>query len=74
MADLEEMLRQASAAESWSQVIHRCAWCKRVFDADGVYSSVVLPNSRAVATDGMCPPCGIRARAQIQARHTALAA
>ena len=74
MADLEEMLRSASAAENWSHVIHRCAWCKRVFDADGVCSSIVPFDETTVATDGMCPACGARAMGQIRARHRPLAA
>ncbi len=65
MADLEAMLRRASEADNWSHVIHRCAWCKRVFDASGACTSVVALDNSMVATDGMCPACGARALAQI---------
>ena len=74
VADLEARLRRASAADNWSQVIHRCAWCKRVFDADGTRTVIVPIDDTIVATDGMCPPCGARALAQVAARHNRLAA
>ena len=74
MADLEAMLRRASAADNWSHVIHRCAWCKRVFDANGVYPAIMPFDDTTVATDGMCPPCGARALSELSARHSRRAA
>ena len=74
MSSLESMLRRASAADNWTRVLHRCAWCKRAFDENGAYTNVVAFDRSAVATDGMCPACGARALAQIAARHTTRAA
>jgi hypothetical protein len=67
--DLEVMLQRATAADNWSQVIHRCAWCRRVFDENGAYGNVVALHTGSVATDGMCPACGARALRQIAARR-----
>jgi len=55
-------------------VIHRCAWCKRLFDANGAYTAIVPFDETTVATDGMCPACGACAVAQINARRHRLAA
>ncbi len=74
MADLEGMLRRASAADNWTDVVHRCAWCKRVFDANGGYATIVPFDGTTVATDGICPRCGARALAEITGRQRRRAA
>jgi len=74
MSSLQSMLRRASAADNWTHILHRCAWCKRLFDEHGAYGNVVAFDPASVATDGMCPACGARALAQISERHTQRAA
>jgi hypothetical protein len=72
--DLQAMLERVTAADNWSNVIHRCAWCKRVFDESGAYGSMLALSTTSVTTDGMCPPCGKRALAQVALRQGRLAA
>jgi hypothetical protein len=67
--DLDAMLRRSTAVDNWSQVIHRCAWCRRVSDENGAYGNIVAIDTARVATDGMCPACGARALRQIAARR-----
>jgi DNA-directed RNA polymerase subunit RPC12/RpoP len=74
MASLNRRLRAAARADNWARVIHRCAWCKRLFDENGAYRSIVAFDDSAVATDGMCPPCGARALEQLAQRFRPLAA
>src|SRR5262245_36610536 len=71
---LEAMLKLATVADNWRYVIRRCAWCKRIFDERGAYTTIVAFNASTVTTDGMCAACGRRALAQIAARRGRLAA
>ena len=73
--DLETMLKQAATAAGWSQVLHRCAWCKHFFDARGEHLiAVPIADDAAVTTDGLCRECGTRALVDISSRRQALAA
>jgi len=66
---LDSELKRAAEQADWSRVVHRCAWCKRVADAQGEY---VLPrelDADTVVTDGMCPACGTRALALLARRR-----
>jgi hypothetical protein len=56
---LTTLLAIAARSPDWDhQVLHRCAWCTRVADADNTYRLVSsLPRDTAI-TDGMCPDCG----------------
>jgi hypothetical protein len=69
MPDLDLMLKLAARADDWNRVVHRCAWCKRVVDERGEYGAAAAGAPAVVATDGMCPPCGKRALAQVNARR-----
>jgi hypothetical protein len=71
MCDLDSLLEQAARADNWRAIVHRCAWCKHVFDEHGAYGNVVAFNPDAVATDGMCPSCAATALTKIQARKQA---
>ena len=72
---LEAMLKLATLADNWRQVIHRCAWCKRMFDErSGACTTFVAFGASTVTTDGMCAACGRRALAQIAGRRGRLAA
>ena len=72
MPSLEVRLRAAARLPDWdTQVVRRCAWCGRVADGDGEYRDVYLVREEVVTTDGMCPPCGAAALAQIAARGAA---
>jgi hypothetical protein len=73
LSELESLLSQAATAEGWAKVVHRCAWCQRMFDEHGVRTVAVALDRMTVVTDGMCPPCGIHGLAQL-ARRTARAA
>ncbi len=68
---LESELKRAAAEVDWSHVVHRCAWCNGIANAQGEYvsSRELAPDS--VVTDGMCPPCGRLAMARIAARRVA---
>jgi hypothetical protein len=66
---LELELKRAAAAVDWSDVVHRCAWCKRVANAQGDYVSTLQFAPETVVTDGMCPACGRLAMARIAARR-----
>jgi DNA-directed RNA polymerase subunit RPC12/RpoP len=68
---LESELKRAAAEVDWSRVVHRCAWCKRVADAQGYYVASVGLDEATVMTDGMCPACGVRALAKLTARRLA---
>jgi hypothetical protein len=68
---LESELKRAALESDWSRVVHRCAWCKRVADAHGHYVAAVELDESTVVTDGMCPPCGVRALAKLSARRLA---
>jgi len=65
--DLE--LKRAADEVDWSRVVHRCAWCKRIADAHGRYVSSRALAEDTVVTDGMCPPCGRGALAQLAKRR-----
>lgn len=73
LPELESLLSQAATAEGWAQVLHRCAWCRRMFDEHGVREVAILFDRTTVVTDGMCPPCGKHGLAQL-ARRTPRAA
>ena len=66
---LEERLRRAAAADNWTHVLHRCAWCRRLFDASGAYDTVIPFSATTVVTDGMCGACGARALTRISERN-----
>ena len=68
---LESELKRAADEADWSRVVHRCAWCKRVADAQGHYVLAVELDESTVITDGMCPACGVRAMAKLTARRLA---
>ena len=74
MNSLDAMLKRAASADEWTRVVHRCAWCHRVVNEHGEYAIAVALDAETVVTDGMCPPCGRRALAELAARHTRLAA
>jgi len=67
--ELDAQLRLAAAADNWSHVIHRCAWCQHILDASGVCTNVVAMDSASVATDGMCAACGTTALALLAERR-----
>jgi hypothetical protein len=69
MVSLEALLAAAARSAHWEGlVVHRCAWCKRVADHDGIYREVGGIGNTRVATDGMCPACGREALARISTR------
>jgi len=68
MLELDQLLRRAATPEGWARVVQRCAWCQRVFDERGVRDIFVVADDVTVVTDGMCPPCGLRALARVGAR------
>jgi hypothetical protein len=68
------MLKRAASADAWTHVIHRCAWCQRVVDTNGEYTSLASLDPSVVVTDGMCPACGSRALAHLALRRANLAA
>jgi hypothetical protein len=68
LSELESLLSYAATAEGWAKVVHRCAWCQRIFDERGVYMVAVALDRTTVITDGMCPPCGTRGLAQLAGR------
>ena len=68
---LELELKRAADAVDWSHVVHRCAWCKRVANAQGEYVSSHELAPDTVVTDGMCPACGRLAMARVTARRLA---
>jgi hypothetical protein len=68
LPELESLLSQAATAEGWAQVVHRCAWCQRIFDEHGVRTVAVAVDRMTVVTDGMCSPCGMRCLAQLARR------
>jgi len=70
MHTLDTMLKRAAKADQWTNVVHRCAWCQRVVNERGEYAVVAALDAGVVVTDGMCPPCGTRALAQIASRRT----
>jgi hypothetical protein len=67
--ELERMLSLAAMGDNWRQVIHRCAWCRRIYDENGAYTNLVAFDATRVATDGMCSACGAHALAEVAARH-----
>jgi hypothetical protein len=72
--DLEALLSRAATASGWVRVVHRCAWCQRVFDERGVGEALALVDAATVVTtDGMCAPCGRRNLALLAARRSAAA-
>ena len=72
--DLESLLSRAATATGWAHVIHRCAWCRHVFDEHGVGEILIaLDDATVVITDGMCPPCGRRSLVQLAGRKSASA-
>jgi hypothetical protein len=73
LSELESLLSHAATAEGWAKVVHRCAWCQRMFDKGGVYTVAVALDRTTVITDGMCPPCGTLGLAML-ARRTRRAA
>ena len=68
---LELELKRAAHEVEWHRVVHRCAWCNRVANAQGEYVSAQELAPDTVVTDGMCPPCGRLAMARISARRLA---
>jgi hypothetical protein len=68
MDSLDEMLKHAADADEWTRVVHRCAWCQRVENARGEYTNLAALSPTTVVTDGMCPPCGTRAMAELALR------
>jgi hypothetical protein len=66
---LDEMLKRAAGADEWTRVVHRCAWCQRVENERGEYVTLIALSASTVVTDGMCPPCGARAMAQLATRQ-----
>ena len=74
---LDEMLKRAAGADEWTRVVRRCAWCQRVENERGEYTTLVALSPTTVVTDGMCPPCGARALTELTLRtrrHAPLAA
>jgi hypothetical protein len=69
MDPLDEMLKHAADADAWTRVVHRCAWCQRIENERGEYTTLVALSASTVVTDGMCPPCGTRAMAELAARQ-----
>jgi hypothetical protein len=70
-SDLETLLSHAATPDGWTRVIHRCAWCQRVYDEQGVGERLLaIDRMTVVVTDGMCPPCGTRTLAQLAARRS----
>jgi hypothetical protein len=67
------MLKRAAAADGWTRVIRRCAWCRRCLDTHGAYVDPASLQPHTVVTDGMCPTCGTQALADL-AQRRALAA
>jgi hypothetical protein len=67
MDTLDALLKTAAEAD-WAHVVRRCAWCGRIADRHGRYVRVVVVEPETVFTDGMCPPCGTRALAQLTRR------
>jgi hypothetical protein len=68
---LELELKRAADQADWSCVIHRCAWCNLVANAQGEYVSSHELAPGSVVTDGMCPACGRLAMARVAARRLA---
>jgi hypothetical protein len=68
---LESELKRAAAEVDWTHIVHRCAWCKRIANAQGTYVSMRELAPDTVVTDGMCPACGELAMARIAARRVA---
>jgi hypothetical protein len=66
---LDAMLKRAANADEWTRVVHRCAWCHRIENAHGRYTVAAAIDADTVVTDGMCPPCGRRALAEVAGRH-----
>ena len=73
MDSLEAMLKRAATADEWTRVVHRCAWCHRIENAHGEYTIAVALDAETVVSDGMCPPCGRHALAEIAARRSVAA-
>jgi len=73
MHSLDAMLKRAARADEWTRVVHRCAWCHRIENADGEYTIAVALDADTVVTDGMCPPCGRHALAAVAARKAVAA-
>jgi len=69
MDSLDEMLKRAAGADEWTRVVRRCAWCQRVENERGEYTTLVALSPTTVVTDGMCPACGRRAMADLAARQ-----
>jgi hypothetical protein len=75
---LHSMLAAAARSTNWErEVIHRCAWCSRVADADNVYRAVGDSRPIGAVTDGICPDCWADAMQRLadwKQRQVALAA
>jgi hypothetical protein len=66
---MEVLLEAAARFANWERMVtHRCAWCNRVADRDGVYRKDIRVSNTRVSTDGMCPTCGAEALVQISMR------
>ena len=64
------MLGAAARTRDWDHnMLHRCAWCSRVADADKVYRQVQTMPRASVATDGICPDCLVDLKQQLAARR-----
>ena len=70
MPSLETLLKTAARTTDWQHdVLHRCAWCGRVADANGDYREAPTHSRLEFATtDGMCPTCAAEAEARLAAR------
>jgi hypothetical protein len=68
---LETELKRAAAERDWSRVVHRCAWCGRIADAQGDYVASPELHEDTPVTDGMCPACGTRQLALLAGRRLA---
>ncbi len=66
---LRALLNEAASAADWQrEVVHRCAWCKRIAGPDGEYQEAVVLPITTVTTDGICPSCASTALARIHSR------
>jgi hypothetical protein len=75
-ASLEGLLHAAATSADWNRdILHRCAWCQRIIDADGnPLSGTVELRPDTVVTDGMCKLCGAQALVSISRRRAPAAA
>jgi hypothetical protein len=66
---LDALLTEAARSPDWDRrMVHRCAWCTRVADANNVYRLAQNLHAVTATTDGMCPDCAATALARLTAR------